>query len=106
MPTLILDSVPGREAGAAVGLNGLMRSLGTTLASAVMVTLLTSSTTSVGGFEFPTRGAFQLCFLVGALAAFLGAAIAAFIPRGPGAGSVTSVVTDEVAFVETPQPSR
>jgi cyanate permease len=34
MPTLILDSVPGREAGAAVGLNGLIRSLGTTLASA------------------------------------------------------------------------
>ena len=106
MPTLILDSVPGREAGAAVGLNGLMRSLGTTLASAVMVALLTSSTTTVGALEFPTRGAFQLCFLVGALAAFLGAAIAAFIPRSPGAEPLTAEPTDDAIVVQTPQPSR
>ena len=30
-----------------------------------------------GPVELPTEGAFQLCFLVGALAAFLGVAIAA-----------------------------
>jgi hypothetical protein len=71
-----------------------------------MVALLTSSTTTVGALEFPTRGAFQLCFLVGALAAFLGAAIAAFIPRSPGAEPLTAELTDEVIVVETPQPSR
>ena len=74
-----------REAASAVGLNALMRSVGTTLAAAVMVTLLTSSTTSFGGYEVPTKGAFQLCFLVGSLAAFVGIGFAAMIRhRQPG----------------------
>ncbi|MCR6030819.1 MFS transporter [Nocardioides sp. zg-579] len=82
MPTLILDAVPPREAGAAVGLNALMRSVGTTVSAAVMGTLLTSNTMPAGnGFEIPTEGAFQLCFLVGAIAAFAGVAIAALIPK-------------------------
>jgi len=81
MPTLILDSAPAREAASAVGVNALMRSVGTTLAAAVMATILTSSATPVGAFTFPTKGAFQTCFVVGALAAFVGVAIAATIPR-------------------------
>ncbi|WP_395655962.1 MFS transporter [Nocardioides sp.] len=82
MPTLILDEVPTREAASAVGLNALMRSVGTTLAAAVMGTILTSRTTAFGpGVEVPTLGAFQLCFVAGAVAAFLGVAIAATIPR-------------------------
>ena len=80
MPTLILDAVPMHEAGSAVGINGLMRSVGTSVAAAVMAALLTSSTTRIGSFELPTQGAFQLCFVVGAAAAFLGVAIAATIP--------------------------
>ena len=81
MPTLILDAVPMREAASAVGLNALMRSVGTTLAAAVMGTILTSRTQSAGGFEIPTLGAFQLCFVAGAVAAFVGVAITATIPR-------------------------
>jgi MFS family permease len=81
MPTLILDAVPMREAASAVGLNALMRSVGTTLAAAVMGTLLTSRTQSFGGVEVPTMGAFQLCFVAGAVAAFVGVAITATIPR-------------------------
>jgi MFS family permease len=80
MPTLILDAVPMTEAGSAVGINGLMRSIGTSVAAAVMAALLTSSTTRIGAFELPTQGAFQLCFVVGAAAAFVGVAIAATIP--------------------------
>lgn len=81
MPTLILDAVPVREAASAVGLNSLMRSVGTTIAAAVMGTVLTSSTDSFGGVDLPSLGAFQVCFLLGAVAAFLGVAIAAAIPR-------------------------
>ncbi|PUA82682.1 MFS transporter [Nocardioides currus] len=87
MPTLILDSVPATEAASAVGVNGLMRSTGTTLAAAVMATLLTSSTTTVGGFAIPSEGAFRWCFVVGALAAFVGVAIAAAVPTLRSAGS-------------------
>jgi MFS family permease len=80
MPTLIMEAVPMREAGSAVGINGLMRSIGTTTAAAVMATLLTGSTSSFGGLQIPTESAFRLCFIVGAAAAFVGALIAASVP--------------------------
>ena len=57
-----------------------MRSTGTTLAAAVMATLLTSSTTDLGGFAVPSESAFRWCFIVGALAAFIGVAIASTVP--------------------------
>jgi MFS family permease len=81
MPTLILDAVPVHEAASAVGVNALMRSVGTTLAAAVMATVLTSSTKVAGGIPFPTEAAFRWCFALGAMAAFAGVAIAAFVPR-------------------------
>lgn len=83
MPTLILSNVPAAEAAASVGLNSLMRSMGTTVAGAVMAIVLTSRTTILapGTPEIPTAGAFQLCFVIGALAAGVGALIVLLIPR-------------------------
>lgn len=81
MPTLIMGNVDPREAGAAVGINALMRSIGTTSAAAVMVTILTASTRDFGGVSIPTEGAYQLCFLIGALAAFVGLALTALVPH-------------------------
>lgn len=81
LPTLILDAVPMHEAAAAVGLNSLMRSVGTTLAAAAMGTVLTSITMDLGGVAIPRDDAFSMCFVIGALAAFVGVAIAALIPR-------------------------
>lgn len=81
MPTLIMLHVPEREAGAAVGLNGLMRSVGTTTASAVMVAVLTASTVTFGGIGVPTELAFKVCFLIGAVAALTGAVIGLAIPK-------------------------
>ncbi len=80
MPTLILDNVPPSEAGSSVGVNGLMRSVGTTVAGAVMAAILTSSTLDLGGVEIPDKSAFHLCFLVGAAAAFAGALVALLVP--------------------------
>ncbi|MBS44311.1 MAG: MFS transporter [Nocardioides sp.] len=82
MPTLVLDHTPVREAGSAVGVNTLMRSLGTTIASALMATVLTSDTQPLGPVSVPTESAFQLCFVISAIAAFVGVAVAATIPRG------------------------
>ncbi len=78
MPTLIMVSVPRNEAGSAVGVNGLMRSVGTTTAAAVMATVLSGS---VGAAGVPSRGAYELCFLIGAIAAFVGVAITALVPH-------------------------
>ncbi len=82
MPTLVLDASPAEEAASAVGLNALARSVGTTIASAVMVTLMTSSTIDLGGVEVPSERGFQLCFVAGAVAAFIGVVIAGAIPLG------------------------
>jgi MFS family permease len=81
MPTLILESVPLAEAGSAVGVNGLMRSIGTSASAAVMAAILTASTIDVGGYALPTEDAFAVCFGVGAAAAFLGVLLAALVPR-------------------------
>jgi MFS family permease len=86
MPTLILDNVPAHEAGSGVGVNALMRSVGTTVAGAVMAAILTSDTVSLGGgVAIPAEGAFRLCFLVGAAAALAGALVALLVPRRPAA---------------------
>ena len=82
MPTLIMGAVPITEAGAAVGLNGLMRSIGTTCASAIMALVLTMSTVNLGGHEIPTQSAFHWCFMIAAAAAFVGAVITLAIPTG------------------------
>ena len=81
MPTLILDVVPVEEAGSAVGINALMRSVGTTIASAVMAAILTGQTMMLGDAVVPAEGAFHACFLVATGAAVIGALIALTIPR-------------------------
>ncbi|WP_229051581.1 MFS transporter [Aeromicrobium sp. Leaf350] len=82
MPTLILDNVPAHEAGSGVGVNALMRSVGTTIAGAVMAAILTSKTIELApGTTIPSEGAFQLCFIVGAGAALAGALVALLVPR-------------------------
>jgi MFS family permease len=71
MPALIMGSVPLGETASANGVNTLMRSIGTSTASAVLAAVL--ATTG------PTRSGFQIGFTAAA-AALLGLAVAAFIP--------------------------
>lgn len=80
MPTLILENSPASEAGASVGVNALMRSMGTTIAGAVMAIVLTSRMTEVGGgLLIPTQEVFRLCFYIGGGAALAGALVVLMI---------------------------
>jgi len=81
MPTLIMQNVPAEEAASGVGVNALMRSMGTTNAGAVMAMVLTSRTVAFGPAQIPAEGAFRLCFAIGAAAAVAGALVALAIPR-------------------------
>ncbi len=98
MPTLILDNVPLVEAGSSVGVNALMRSVGTTLAGAVMAAVLTSDTVvlKAGTPAIPSSEAFKVCFLLGAGAAIAGALVALLVPRrgGKDAAGVAETATD------------
>ncbi|MGH8956626.1 MAG: MFS transporter [Microbacterium sp.] len=80
MPALIMRAVPVNETGAANGLNTLMRSLGTSLASAIIAAVLASSV--VDGFV--SIGGFRLALLISLGAAVLSAFAALFIPRSNG----------------------
>jgi EmrB/QacA subfamily drug resistance transporter len=80
LPALIMGVVPVDQTGVANGLNALMRSVGTSLASAIMALILTNLVMPVGARAVPTAAAFQLTFLVGAAAAIIALILAAFIP--------------------------
>ncbi|WP_338693590.1 MFS transporter [Streptomyces sp. Q6] len=80
MPALIMSSVPLSETAAANGFNTLMRSLGTTIGSAVVGVVLAQMTVGMGGYTIPSEGGFRTGLMIGCGVALASAAVAAFIP--------------------------
>jgi hypothetical protein len=82
MPTLIMRAVPITETASANGLNTLLRSIGTSSASALVAAVFAASMTRTEtGALAPTFAAYQVVFWSGTAAALGGALIAAFIRR-------------------------
>ncbi|MFG3340968.1 MFS transporter [Glycomyces sp. NPDC048151] len=81
MPTLIMDATPPSETASANSLNTLMRSIGTSFASAVSGVILANMTTDFHGVAVPSEGSFQLIFGIAAAAAVGAMVVAAFLPR-------------------------
>jgi len=69
LPTLIMRAVPVTETASANGLNVLLRSFGTSTASAATAAVTTASVMAVGGRELPTLDALELLFWLAAAAA-------------------------------------
>ncbi|WP_221351646.1 MFS transporter [Streptomyces beigongshangae] len=92
LPALIIGAVPASETGAANGLNTLMRSIGTSVSSAVIGMVLANTADQVGGVAVPTMYGFRVSFLIATGAVLLGLVFAAFLPgrraaTGTGAGA-------------------
>lgn len=82
MPTLIMRAVPITETASANGLNTLLRSIGTSSASAMVAAVFAATMQpTASGQPAPSFAAYQLVFWAGAAAALGGAFIAAFIRR-------------------------
>lgn len=81
LPALIIGAVPVSETGAANGLNTLMRSIGSSAASAVIGTVLASTARPVNGVTVPTMHGFRVSFLIAAGAMAIGLLTALFLPR-------------------------
>ncbi len=81
MPTLIMSSVPITKTASANGLNSLVRSVGTSLASTLVAVIMATHQVEIAGNFYATDTAFQLVLGLGALAAATCAAVAALIPR-------------------------
>ncbi|MEU3532412.1 MFS transporter [Streptomyces murinus] len=80
MPALIMSSVPLSETAAANGFNTLMRSLGTTIGSAVIGVVLAHMTITLGGYTLASENGFRTGLLIGCGVALVSAAVASFIP--------------------------
>lgn len=81
MPTIINANTPANELGAANGVNSLVRSLGSSLASALGGSLLAANTLSMGGLEIPSLDGYRELFALCAGASVLAALIALAIPN-------------------------
>jgi MFS family permease len=80
MPALINEHAPRAEIAAANGVNALLRSVGSSLASAVGGSILAAVTVSVGAFAVPSLTAYRILFVVCGVSALLAAAAALAIP--------------------------
>ncbi|MDG9713340.1 MFS transporter [Streptomyces sp. DH10] len=80
LPALIVGAVPASETGAANGLNTLMRSIGTSVSSAVIGMVLANTADNVGGVEIPTMHGFRVSFLIATGAVAVGLLLALFLP--------------------------
>ncbi|MFE9923955.1 MFS transporter [Streptomyces sp. NPDC005774] len=80
LPALIVGAVPASDTGAANGLNTLMRSIGTSMSSAVVGMVLAGTANTVGGAEIPSMHGFRLSFMIATAAVTVGLVLALFIP--------------------------
>ncbi|MGW2150805.1 MFS transporter [Nonomuraea bangladeshensis] len=87
LPALIADAAPASEAGSANALNTLMRSIGSSVAGAVIATVLAGTAHQVNGVTVPTLHGFRVSFLVATGAMAIGLLAAVFLPRPRPPGS-------------------
>ncbi|RMI38281.1 MFS transporter [Streptomyces triticirhizae] len=80
MPTLIMGAVPQSMTASANSFNTLMRSVGTSVAAAVVGVVLAQLTTEFGGFALPSENGFRVAMVIGAGVALAAAAVATLIP--------------------------
>ncbi|MFE6893782.1 MFS transporter [Streptomyces sp. NPDC057694] len=81
LPALIIGAVDASETGAANGLNTLMRSIGTSVSSAVIGMVLANTANHVGGVAVPTMHGFRISFLIATAAVAVGVVLALFLPK-------------------------
>lgn len=82
MPALVMGAAPVTETAAANSLNTLMRSIGTSISSAVAGLVLAQLTIEVAGATMPSQAGLRLVLVMAAGAALVAGLIAAFLPRG------------------------
>lgn len=93
MPELILGNVPDSEASSGVGVNSLMRSMGSTFSGAVMAMVLAGGGIQTGDRVVPAHSAFQLCFGLGVVAALVAAVVTLLIPSRDGLSALPERTT-------------
>ncbi|MWA05009.1 MFS transporter [Actinomadura sp. LD22] len=109
LPTLILGAVDPSESGAANGVNTLMRSIGTSVSSALLGTVLARNTVHFAGAEVPDMTGFRISLAIATGAIALGVLLAAFLPSARRAKrrarTPDPAVSEPVVENEAPAPA-
>ncbi|MEV5395600.1 MFS transporter [Streptomyces cellulosae] len=101
LPALIVGAVPASETGAANGLNTLMRSIGTSVSSAVIGMVLANTADVAGGAAVPTLHGFHVSFGIATAAVVVGLVLALFLPgRRPSVHPQLRASSEEEANLE------
>ncbi|MFD5031432.1 MFS transporter [Streptomyces sp. NPDC058405] len=95
LPALIIGAVDPSETGAANGLNTLMRSIGTSVSSAVIGMVLAHTSVQAGGVAVPTLHGFRISFVIATGAVVVGLVLAAFLPSQRTALRAASLTGNE-----------
>ncbi|WP_414508166.1 MFS transporter [Streptomyces sp. NEAU-L66] len=112
LPALIIGAVDASETGAANGLNTLMRSIGTSVSSAVIGMVLAHMSKSVGPATVPTMAGFRVSFLIATAAVLIGVALASFLPSQRKASRPTLIAqstdgpAEPAAVAEAAEPAE
>ncbi|WP_406431880.1 MFS transporter [Streptomyces sp. NBC_00631] len=101
MPALIMGAVDPHETAAANSLNTLMRSIGTSTASAVAGVILAQMTIDFGTATVPSENGFKVVMAAGSGAAVLALLVAAFIPRRKPVAATASAARTEAGQAGT-----
>lgn len=80
LPALIIGAVDASETGAATGLNTLMRSIGTSVSSAVIGMVLAHTSVRMGPVAVPSMEGFRTSFMIATGAVLVGLVLAMFLP--------------------------
>ncbi|MCX4732363.1 MFS transporter [Streptomyces sp. NBC_01363] len=107
LPALIIGAVDPSETGAANGLNTLMRSIGTSVSSAVIGMVLANTSVHAGGVPLPSMEGFRISFLIATGAVVIGLVLASFLPSQRDAMRPALLASsDEDALAPVPGASR
>lgn len=97
LPALIIGAVDPSETGAANGLNTLMRSIGTSVSSAVIGMVLAHSSTSLGPVSVPSMSGFRTSFMIATGAVVIGLVFAVFLPSRKRTARTAAALSEPVA---------
>lgn len=99
MPALLVMNVEPHETGIANSINSIMRTVGSSIGSALVVTILASQVathrTPAGAISLPTEGAYRLTFLLGAGFFLVGGLLTMFGIRNQPAHPLTAMELEE-----------
>jgi MFS family permease len=94
MPALLITHVDPHDTAVANSINSIMRTIGGTVGSALVITILAGRTHRVGTVALPTEAAYRISYLLGAIIfAVGGALVLLFIGRSRSANAVPATKT-------------